>query len=327
MHPTLKKEKLEKGIAYPFSFSLNNIVEHLSPVPKPEKDFTLAEGDVLSVDFGVQLSGHPVLLAHPIIVPGGASSSSASQVTGRKADVLVAAQTAAAAIERLLKNGTTGRQITQTVTEIADTFHVHHMEGYVSHTVEQWQPEGDKSFRMRAQPNSKPVKDVVFEENDVVCIDIVMSSGEGRGIEREVQPTIYRRDGRTTYTLKMQTSIDIFKEIRNKFKTFAFRISDLTGNRTRFALADMSKHSLVQPHPVLFEREGEFVAHLKFTTALLPDGTAVRLTGAHPAPAFSNSKSEYSVTSETLKTLLSKPVGQATPASSAPPMASSAASH
>jgi len=50
------------------------------------------------------------------------------------------------------------------------------------------------------------------------------------------------------------------------------------------------EHDLVQPYPVLYEKSGEVVAHVKFTALLLPSGT-IKITGMN----FDRSKLKTSV--------------------------------
>merc|ERR1712168_1248292 len=52
-----KKEKeLTKGIGFPTCISVNNIICHFSPLLS-EPDMTLADGDVVKIDFGVHIDG------------------------------------------------------------------------------------------------------------------------------------------------------------------------------------------------------------------------------------------------------------------------------
>jgi len=50
-----KKEKeLTKGIGFPTCISVNNIICHFTPL-QSEPDMTLADGDVVKIDFGVHI--------------------------------------------------------------------------------------------------------------------------------------------------------------------------------------------------------------------------------------------------------------------------------
>jgi len=57
-----------------------------------------------------------------------------------------------------------------------------------------------------------------------------------------------------------------------------------------FAIKECVEHELVHPYPVLYEKSGEVVAHVKFTALLLPTGT-IKITGVN----FDRSKLKTSV--------------------------------
>jgi hypothetical protein len=46
----------------------------------------------------------------------------------------------------------------------------------------------------------------------------------------------------------------------------------------RLGVIECAKHDLVEPYPVYYEKEGEFVAEFKYTVLLLPSGT-IKITG------------------------------------------------
>ena len=83
-----KSKKLERGIAFPTCVSVNHILGHFSPT-KDESD-TLKEGDVAKIDLGCHLDGFVAQAAHTIVV----SHEAATKVTGKKADVVLAAYNA-----------------------------------------------------------------------------------------------------------------------------------------------------------------------------------------------------------------------------------------
>jgi len=57
-----------------------------------------------------------------------------------------------------------------------------------------------------------------------------------------------------------------------------------------FAIKECAEHDLVFPYPVLFEKAGELVAHVKFTALLLPSGT-IKVAGS----SFDRSKIKSTV--------------------------------
>lgn len=120
-----KKEKdLKKGIAFPTCVSVNNCICHYSPVPS-EPDYTLKDEDVVKVDLGAHIDGFIAVVAHTIVV--GASNE--NKVSGRKADVIMAAHFASQAALRLLKPGNETYTVTDTVQKIAEVYQCKPVEG------------------------------------------------------------------------------------------------------------------------------------------------------------------------------------------------------
>ena len=80
-----KSKKLERGIAFPTCISVNNVFGHFSPLK--DESTALAEGDVAKIDLGCHLDGFVAQAAHTIVVSGDTKS----KVSGKKADVILAA--------------------------------------------------------------------------------------------------------------------------------------------------------------------------------------------------------------------------------------------
>ena len=68
------------------------------------------------------------------------------------------------------------------------------------------------------------VEEFEFEENQVYCVDILMSSGEGKAKEIETKTTVYKRAVDREYNLKMKASRYVFNEINQRFPTFPFTL-------------------------------------------------------------------------------------------------------
>lgn len=86
-----KKTSVPKGIAFPTSISVNNVVSHYSPMPSDKDIPVLKNGDVVKVMLGVHIDGYASVHAETVVV--GADSS--KPVEGAKADVVKAAYEAA----------------------------------------------------------------------------------------------------------------------------------------------------------------------------------------------------------------------------------------
>lgn len=92
-----KSKKLERGIAFPTCVSVNNVCGHYSPMA--DESSVLQEGDLAKIDLGCHLDGFIAQAAHTIVV----SADPVSKVTGKKADVVLAAYNAMLAAQRVIR--------------------------------------------------------------------------------------------------------------------------------------------------------------------------------------------------------------------------------
>ena len=105
------------GISFPTCISVNNIVCHHSPL-ETDPDTCLTEGDLVKIELGAHIDGLIALVGHSMVV--GASQDNV--VTGRKADVMMAAHLASEAALRLFRPGNTNVQVTDKIVRIAGAF-------------------------------------------------------------------------------------------------------------------------------------------------------------------------------------------------------------
>jgi len=289
-----KTEKgVERGIAFPTSISPNHIVGHFSP---ESNDTTcLNEGDLVKIDLGAQVDGFIAVSAHSLVV--GAAQD--QPITGRKADLLCAINIAGDVILRILKPGNTNSEVTEIIKQVAQAFHVNVVEGVLSHQMQRFVIDGTKVI-INKVAGDQNVEEFTFEEDDVFAIDIVFSTGEGKTREENTRPTIYKRAIDQTYLLKLQAARKVFSEINKKFPALPFTIRSLEQKHVRYGLGELEKHGLVHIYPTLYERQGEYVAQLKYTVLIGSRG-AVRITET-PIPYV---QSQYSVDDPELKQLLS----------------------
>jgi len=278
-----KAGKVEKGVAFPTSISADNCLGHFSPLS--EDTTLLKEGDLIKIDLGVQIDGFISVVAHTIVV----TSHPEQPITGRKADVICAAHYAAECAHRLVKPGKKNTDVTEAIAKVADQFKCQPVEGVLSHQMKRYVIDGNKVIISKATLDHK-VEEFEFEENQVYSIDIVMSTGEGKSKELETRTTIYKRAVDQNYLLKMKASRYVLNEINQHFPTFPFTLRALDEKRGRLGITECIKHDLVYPYPVLYEKQGEFVAQYKFTVLVLPSGTD-RLN-THPLPYV---QSQYKV--------------------------------
>ncbi|KAL4346668.1 hypothetical protein GQ457_17G006420 [Hibiscus cannabinus] len=265
------KKKIEKGVAFPTCLSVNNTVCHFSPLASDSSE--LEEGDMVKIDMGCHIDGFIAVVAHTHVVKDG-------PVSGRQADVIAAANTAAEVALRLVRPGKKNKDVTEAIQKVAAAYDCKIVEGVLSHQLKQFVIDGNKVVLSISNPDTR-VDDAEFEENEVYAVDIVASTGEGKPkLLDEKQTTIYKRAVDKNYHLKMKTSRFIFSEINQKFPILPFTARALEEKRARLGLVECVNHDLLQPYPVLHEKPGDYVAHIKFTVLLMPNGSD-RIT-SHP---------------------------------------------
>jgi len=299
-----KKEKeLKKGIGFPTCISINNIICHFSPLHR-ENDMTLKDGDMVKIDLGVHIDGFIALAAHTVVV--GASKE--NKLTGRKADVLLAAHYATEAALRLVKQGNTNTQVTEAVNKVAEQFKCKAVEGMLSHQLLQNIVDGDKTIIQNpSEAQKKDHKKCEFELHEVYGVDILISSGDGKAKERESRTTVYKRT-ELQYALKMKASRAFYSEVCNKFTMMPFTLRAFEDEKkARLGVNECVNHELMVPYPVLYEKDGEYVAQFKFTVLLMPNGP-LRITQGTWDPE--SVQSEYKIEDEDLKKLLASQVNK-----------------
>ncbi|CAI5959283.1 unnamed protein product [Closterium sp. NIES-65] len=267
------KKKIERGVAFPTCVSVNNIVCHYSAAAGDEA--ALANGDVVKIDLAAHIDGFIASAAHTVVV----QEDAAAPVTGKAADVIAAANTAAEVALRLVRPGKHNKEVAEALQKVAEAYGVHVVEGVLSHQMKQFVIDANKVVLSVSSPEMR-VEDFEFEANEVYAVDIVMSSGEGKPkLVDEKQTMVYKRAVDKAYSLKLKASRAIFSEISQKFSIMPFTARALETKAARLGLVECVNHDLLQPYPVLHEKQGDMVAHIKFTVLLMPNGSD-RITSA-----------------------------------------------
>ncbi|KAL5293479.1 PA2G4 family protein [Megaselia abdita] len=204
-----KKEKdLKKGIAFPTCISVNNCVCHFSPT-KNDPDYVLKTGDVVKIDLGAHIDGFIAVVAHTLIV--GASAD--NKATGKKADVVLAAYNAVQTALRLLKSGNSNYLVTEAVQKVAETYKCKPIEGMLSHQLKQFKIDGEKTIIQNpSEAQRKEHEKCNFETHEVYAIDVIISSGEGVGREKDTKVAIYKKTDEN-YQLKLKASRSFYAEV------------------------------------------------------------------------------------------------------------------
>jgi curved DNA binding protein len=293
-----KKEKeLKKGIAFPTCVSVNNCICHFSPIAS-EPDCILKDGDMVKVDLGAHIDGFIAVVAHTIIL----GVSSEKKAVGRQADVILAAHYASEAALRLLKPGNETYTVTDAVQRVAESFNCKPVEGMLSHQLKQFKIDGEKTIIQN--PNEAQKKEhekFELDKHEVYAMDVLISTGEGVGKERDNRVSIYKKTDET-YQLKLKASRMFYTEVRTKHGSMPFNLRGFQDEtKAKMGVVECVKNKLIEPFQVLYEKPSELVAHFKFTVLLMPNGPH-KITGL----PFDHElyKSEHSISDPQVQSIL-----------------------
>merc|ERR1712187_218660 len=185
--------------------------------------------------------------------------------------------------------------------KVATEFECKPMQGVLSHQMKKHVIDGNRVI-ISCETAEEKVDEFEFEMNEVYCIDVVMSSGEGKGKETEIRNTVYKRAVETSYMLKTQKARQFITEVNRRFPALPFTLRAIEDEQVaRVGVSEAKRHELLEEYPVLKEKPEEFTAQFKFTVLLLPGGTK-KITGL--ALNEAQVASALSVQNEELKKLL-----------------------
>lgn len=298
-----KKDKetnkvMMKGIGFPTCLSVNNVVCHNRPIAS-DPEILLADGDVVKIDLAVHIDGYIAPVASTVVVGGG-------EVTGKKADVIMAAYTAAEVALRMMRPGCKTYAVTDAITKVAESFGCKAVEGFLSHQLTKNKIDGPKAVIQNPTPAlRKEHKDATIEEHEVYGIDIIMSTGAGKTKESEQRTTVYRKMPDAIYQLKMQASRKFYSAVSKMCDVMPFQLGAMGDEKTaRLGVTECVKHDLVEPYKVMLEEDGEFVAQFKLLVLIMPNGNLRGTTdsGFNPELIHTDKKVEDEALVNLLKT-------------------------
>merc|ERR1712112_252085 len=175
------------------------------------------------LDLGAHIDGFIAVVAHSLVI--GASAD--SPVEGRKADALLAAHLASEAALRLVKPGNETYDVTEVVGKIGESFDCKPVEGMGSHQLEQNRIDGEKTIIQNpSEAQRKEHEKFEFSVHEVYAVDVLITSGEGLGREKDAKITIYKKT-EDTYMLKMKTSREFYSKVGKQFGAMPFNIRNM----------------------------------------------------------------------------------------------------
>lgn len=225
------KKRFIKGVAFPTSIAVNevcgNYVSSTEEGAEAHEYKTLADGDVVKIDLGVHIHGFAAVVAHTIVV-----ASKVEKLTGKKADVILAAYNSLQAGLRLLnptKNN--NNEVTNAIKTVTDAYKVTPVEGVLSHRMKRDIIDGIEVI-INNQTFDQKVDQRNFAVGDVFGLDVIVSTGEGKPKETNIKTNIYKRALETTYKLKIDSSRKLLSIVEQNFHTFPFSFSAFENDET-----------------------------------------------------------------------------------------------
>lgn len=176
----------------------------------------LSEGDVAKIDLGVHINGFSAVAAHTLVV-----SDKGEVVSGKSADVILAAYNAIQAAVRQMYVDKNNYDVTNTIQTVSNAYKVTPVEGVLSHRMKRDIIDGMEAIINHSTFDQK-VDQRYFEHGDVFGLDVLISSGEGKPKETAIKTSIYKRALETTYKLKTESGRKLLSVVEHNFHTFPF---------------------------------------------------------------------------------------------------------
>jgi curved DNA binding protein len=268
-----EKVKVEKGVAFPTCISINNVLGNFCP-RESDSVVTLQKGDVAKIELGVHLDGYIAIATHTIVV-------GEEEATGRKADVILAAQTALEASLRLIKPGTQSSEIIDVVKRVSAAYGVTAVDSVACSTMRRFVIESNKHVPIAPRPEEKN-ESFAIEENDVFALEFSFTTGDiGKCSDKDGNTTVFRRAVDVTYMLKLKAARTLLSEINALYPSvpFSFRTLEAKlGATAKLGLRELLDHQLLHPYPVMTDKKDEFIATFKCTCLVTANGL-IKITG------------------------------------------------
>uniref|UniRef100_A0A8R1DVV1 Peptidase_M24 domain-containing protein n=1 Tax=Caenorhabditis japonica TaxID=281687 RepID=A0A8R1DVV1_CAEJA len=265
-----KKEKnFTKGISMPTCISVDNCICHYTPL-KSEPQVTLKNGQVVKIDLGTHIDGLIATAAHTVVV--GASKD--NKVTGKTADLIRGTYETLEIAIRSLRPDTINNDITKNIDKAAAEFGLTPIENMLSHQLERNEIDGEKKIIQNSAEKQKgEIEKVKIDKHEAYAIDILLSTGKGKPKDLDTRTTVYKKNESVSYQLKMKASRVFFTEVNKQHGPMPFTLRSSEDEvKAKMGVVECEKYGLLIPYPVLYEKEGEFVAQFKATVLVMPNG-------------------------------------------------------
>lgn len=156
--------------------------------------------------------------------------------------------------------------MTEAVQKIAEEYKCKPIEGMLSHQLKQFKIDGEKTIIQN--PNEAQRKEhekCDFALHEVYAIDVLISTGEGVGREKDTKVAIYKKT-EENYQLKLKASRALLTEVRNKHGNMPFNLRHFEEEtKARMGVVECISHKMIEPFQVLYEKPSKFQCALSIS--------------------------------------------------------------
>merc|ERR1712203_115439 len=119
------------------------------------------------------------------------------------------------------------------------------VEGMLSHQLEQNRIDGEKTIIQNpTEAQRKEHEKFEFALHEVYAVDVLITSGEGLGREKDAKITVYKKTDET-YMLKMKTSREFYSKVSKQFGLMPFNIRNMEEKKARMGVVECVTHRLI----------------------------------------------------------------------------------
>lgn len=263
------KSITHKGVCFPCCISPNHIAGH----SRPTIGATVSDGDLVKIELGVHLDGFPALVCFTKFI------GNTLPMNDPRARALLGAINASRAAFQCMKPGSTNKEVVNAMTAECERYGLNlplaHFDGVVpgvfsyqvsQNVIDGCNDDNDEFIHQFIMPRDNndfdfTMRKMEFEEDEVYAIDILLSTGLGKLQQGDTQ--LFKRNWNKYEGLRVKSS----KESLSLFPKTPFPVdmSQQLNPRFRFGLKECKEKGLVSEYPEFHERNGEYVARIKFT--------------------------------------------------------------
>ncbi|KAJ8306886.1 hypothetical protein KUTeg_014970 [Tegillarca granosa] len=159
--------------------------------------------------------------------------------------------------------------VTDAIQKVAESFECKPVEGMLSHMLKKHVIDGEKAIIQNpTEAQRKEHERCEFEVHEVYAIDVLVSTGEGKGRELDTRTTVYKKKD-IVYQLKMKASRQFLSDVDKRFglMPFTLRLCD-DEKKAKMGVMECVKHELMQPFTVLYDREEKDLVDEELKTLL-----------------------------------------------------------